>query len=116
MNSSDDKFYKLTGEIFAGFKALSEHNIETTTERLESFKDNMHWDLGFMIKLVYLPFRDLNDTNSINDLGSSLGRPVRVLQSNLFFSTLPSLISFEPLTLHHNRLIRTFTSTKADSR
>ncbi len=66
MNSFDDKFYKLTGEIFAGFKALSEHNIETTTERLESFKDNMRWDLGFMLKLVDLPFRDLEDTSIDN--------------------------------------------------
>lgn len=66
MNTFDEQFYDLTAEIFSGFKYLSMHNIKTTNERLASFKDNMRWDLGFMLKLVDLHYRDLEDTSIDN--------------------------------------------------
>lgn len=66
MNSFDDKFYKLTADIFTSFKIMSEHNIELTIERLESLKDNMYWDIGFMLKLLSLNYRSMEKTSVEN--------------------------------------------------
>ena len=63
LNSFDNKNHALINDIFSGFKYASDKNIKTANEQLESFAKNMHWDLGFILKLISINFYELGQIN-----------------------------------------------------
>ena len=45
---------------------MSVHNITDTNNKLNSFRNNMKWDLGFMLKLISLDYLSLGDITVAN--------------------------------------------------
>ena len=66
LNSFDKDNIAIINDIISGFHVASEQNIKAVNEQLQSFRENMHWDLGFMLKLISLNFNSLQKTNVSN--------------------------------------------------
>lgn len=66
MNPYDAELNNLITDIVNGFRFASEHNIKITNKRLESFSKNLHWDIGFMLKMISFNFSDLVDIKTEN--------------------------------------------------
>ena len=64
LNSFDSENIEILSDILSGFKYASELDIKKTNERLRKLKDNMHWDLGFVLKLVGMSFLELDDIST----------------------------------------------------
>ena len=63
LSSFDNENRKIISEILERLNWISELNVKVTNERLQKFKDNMDWDLGFVLKLISLNFHTLEDLN-----------------------------------------------------
>lgn len=63
LSSFDTDNIEIINDILSGFRYASEHNIKLTNERLRNFNENMHWNLGFMLKVISLDFRVLEKTS-----------------------------------------------------
>lgn len=61
LNSFDIENYELVCDILSEVKYVSDCNITYANEKLKAFSENMHWDLGFMLKIVSLNFQELFD-------------------------------------------------------
>lgn len=59
LTSFDVEYYDLIIDIISGIKYASERNISDTNDKLRAFDKNMHWDLGFMLKIISLGYSDL---------------------------------------------------------
>lgn len=66
LSSFDKDNIGIINEILSGFTFASAQNIKSTNEKLKSFCQNMHWDLGFMLVLISRDFKRLNKTSVSN--------------------------------------------------
>ena len=66
LNSFDKDNIEILNDIIAGFQFASEHNIKSTNEQLKAFGENMHWDLGFMLRIISLNYTSLKETSVSN--------------------------------------------------
>lgn len=66
LSSFDRDNFEIINEIISGFRFASDYNIKSTNEQLNKFKENMHWDLGFMLKIISLDFESLKKTSVSN--------------------------------------------------
>ena len=66
LNSFDKDNVEILNDIISGFKIASEQNIITTNKKLKAFGKNMHWDLGFMLRIISMDFSSLKDTSVSN--------------------------------------------------
>lgn len=66
LSSFDNANIEILSDIISGFRFASEHNIKTTNEQLQAFRQNMHWDLGFMLRVISLDFKSLEKASFSN--------------------------------------------------
>lgn len=66
LTSFDNANYEILSDILSGFRFASERNIKLTNEQLRLFRKNMHWDLGFMLRVISLDFSSLEKTSVSN--------------------------------------------------
>ena len=66
LSSFDRDNIEILNDILSGFQFASEYNIKSTNGQLKSFSENMHWDLGFMLRIISMNFRDLERTSVSN--------------------------------------------------
>ncbi|MBQ5329526.1 MAG: helix-turn-helix domain-containing protein [Oscillospiraceae bacterium] len=66
LSSFDNTNREIISDIISGFRFASDHNIKTTNKYLEMFSDNMHWDIGFMLRLISLNFKIMEKTSFNN--------------------------------------------------
>ena len=66
LNSFDKDNIEILNDIIAGFQFASDHNIKSTNEQLKAFGENMHWDLGFMLRIISMNFSSLTETSVSN--------------------------------------------------
>ena len=66
LSSFDRDNIEILNDILSGFQFASEYNIKRTNEQLKSFSENMHWDLGFMLRIISMNFKDLERTSVSN--------------------------------------------------
>lgn len=80
LSSFDNTNIEIINDILVGLHVASEHNIKTTNEQLRQFNKNMHWDLGFMLRLISMEFSLLQKTsvsnkrNLLNEIESLIQR------------------------------------------
>ena len=80
LNSFDIENYEIICDILSGIKYASDRNITYANEKLKDFSENMHWDLGFMLKIVSLDYCNLNKLsvsekiNLITDINNLIGK------------------------------------------
>lgn len=66
LNSFDRDNSKIINEILSEFKFLADANIVVTNDRLKLFLDNLHFDVGFMLKIISLDYNKLNEVDIEN--------------------------------------------------
>ena len=66
LSSFDTANMEILGDIISGFRVASEHNIKLTNEQLSTFSSNMHWDLGFMLRIISFDYTALERTSFSN--------------------------------------------------
>ena len=66
LNSFDKDNIAILNDIIAGFQFASDHNIKSTNEQLKAFGENMHWDLGFMLRIISMNYSSLTETSVSN--------------------------------------------------
>ena len=66
LSSFDKDNINIINEIISGFQFASECNIKATNKQLKAFCENMHWDLGFMLRIISLDFKSLEKTSVSN--------------------------------------------------
>lgn len=66
LSAFDRDNMEVINKIIAGFHFASECNIKSTNIQLNKFCDNMHWDLGFMLRIISLDFKKLEKTSVSN--------------------------------------------------
>jgi len=66
LSTFDRDNIEILNEIISGFQFASECNIKTTNNQLKKFCENMHWDLGFMLRIISLDFKNLEKTSVSN--------------------------------------------------
>lgn len=66
LSSFDKDNIEILMDILGGFRFASEHNIKSTNAQLKQFSINLHWDLGFMLRLVSLDYCVLEKTSFRN--------------------------------------------------
>ncbi len=86
LSSFDNDNNEILKDIFSGFLFASQHNIKATNEQLKAFGDNMHWDLGFMLRLISMQFASLKKT-SVSNRKSLLSEIENLIQK---YSNLPA--------------------------
>lgn len=65
-NSFDTENMEHISDILSGFRFATDHNIKQTNEQLKIFGLNMHWDLGFMLRIISLDYKSLEKTSVSN--------------------------------------------------
>ncbi len=60
MNAFDIKNQNIISDILSGFQVASEQNIKLVNEQLEMLAKNMHWDLGFVLRLISIDYSKLD--------------------------------------------------------
>ena len=66
LSSFDTDNINIINDILTGFQLASEQNIKSTNEQLKAFSENMHWDLGFMLRIIGISFTSLRETSISN--------------------------------------------------
>ena len=66
LSTFDLENIEIVNEIISGFRFASECNIKKTNYELKFFSENMKWDLGFMMRILSLDFKALDNTNISN--------------------------------------------------
>ncbi len=66
LSSFDKDNIEILSDIISGFRFASQHNIKATNEQLKAFGENMHWDLGFMLRLISMQYNSLKETSVSN--------------------------------------------------
>lgn len=66
LNSFDNTNIEIINDILTGLHVASKHNIKSTNTQLGQFSKNMHWDLGFMLRLISMEFTLLQKTSVSN--------------------------------------------------
>ena len=66
LSSFDNDYINILNDILTGFQLASEQNIKSTNEQLKAFSENMHWDLGFMLRIISISFTSLKETSISN--------------------------------------------------
>ena len=66
LSSFDNDNIEILNDIIRGFQFASEHNIKSTNEQLKAFSENMHWDLGFILRLISMDYCSLQKTSVSN--------------------------------------------------
>jgi hypothetical protein len=66
LSSFDKENMEYINDILSGFSFATDHNIKHTNEQLKSFASNMHWDLGFMLRIIGLNYSCLEETSVSN--------------------------------------------------
>jgi len=66
LSAFDKDNIEIINDIISGFQFASEYNIKATNEQLKNFSKNMHWDLGFMLKIISMDFSTLEKTSVSN--------------------------------------------------
>lgn len=60
MNSFDIQYHDLITDILSGLQFASAQNITLVNKQLETLSKNMHWDLGFVLRLISIDFCKLD--------------------------------------------------------
>lgn len=66
LSSFDTENMEYISDILSGFGFATDHNIKHTNEQLKAFSENMHWDLGFMLRIIGLNYKSLEKTSVSN--------------------------------------------------
>lgn len=66
LSTFDRDNIEIVNEIISGFRFASDYNIKSTNMQLKKFGENMHWDLGFMLRIISLDFKKLEKTSVSN--------------------------------------------------
>lgn len=66
LSTFDRDNIEIVNDIISGIKFATECNIKDTNIQLESFRKNMRWDLGFMLRIISLDYRTLEKTSVSN--------------------------------------------------
>ena len=66
LSTFDLENIEIVNEIISGFRFASECNIKKTNYELKKFSENMKWDLGFMMRILSLDFKALDNTSISN--------------------------------------------------
>lgn len=66
LTSFDKTNMDILNDILIGFRYASDRDIKSTNKKLQLFSQNMHWDLGFMLKVISLDFKALENTSFNN--------------------------------------------------
>lgn len=66
LSSFDTDNISIINDILTGFQLASEQNIKLPNEQLQAFSENMHWDLGFMLRIISISFTGLKETSISN--------------------------------------------------
>lgn len=66
LSSFDKDNMEYISDILSGFSFATDHNIKHTNEQLKAFAANMHWDLGFMLRIIGLNYKCLEETSVSN--------------------------------------------------
>lgn len=66
LSSFDTENMEYISDILTGFRFATDHNIKLTNEYLKVFRDNMHWDLGFMLRVISMDYKLLEKTTVSN--------------------------------------------------
>ena len=66
LSSFDNDNIDIINDIIQGFRFATEHNILFANDQLKAFGKNMHWDLGFMLKLISMEYCSLEKTSVSN--------------------------------------------------
>lgn len=66
LSAFDRDNIEIINDIISGFKFATECNIKDTNIQLRNFRDNMLWDLGFMIKIISLDYKALEKISVSN--------------------------------------------------
>ena len=66
LSSFDKDNISILNDIILGFSFASDHNIISTNEQLKAFGENMHWDLGFMLRIISMNYSCLKGTSVSN--------------------------------------------------
>ena len=66
LSTFDRENISTINDIIGGFSAISEFDIQRANKQLNSLRENMHWDLGFMMRIMSIEFRVLKQTSVSN--------------------------------------------------
>lgn len=66
LSTFDNDNIDIVNDIIHGFQFATEHNIKYANEHLKAFAENMHWDLGFMLRLISMNYSSLKKTSVSN--------------------------------------------------
>ena len=66
LSSFDKDNIDILNDIISGFQFASDHNIKSTNEQLKAFGENMHWDLGFMLRIISMNYTSLKEISVSN--------------------------------------------------
>jgi len=66
LSAFDRDNIEIVNDILSGFKFATECNIKDTNVQLNTFRENMRWDLGFMLKIISLDYKALEKTSVSN--------------------------------------------------
>ena len=66
LSSFDKDNFEILNDILLGFQFASNHNIMATNKQLKTFGENMHWDLGFMLRIISMNYTSLKETSVSN--------------------------------------------------
>jgi transcriptional regulator with XRE-family HTH domain len=66
LSAFDRDNFEIINDIISYFKIATDCNIIDTNIKLKNFRDNMLWDLGFMIKIISLDYKTLEKISVSN--------------------------------------------------
>ena len=66
LNSFDNENIEIVHEILSGVQFISQKNVKEANIKLKAFKENMRWDLGFMLRVISIQYSQLKDTSVSN--------------------------------------------------
>ena len=66
LDAFDNDNREIVNDIISRFKFAEEYNIKDINEQLNTFRENMRWDLGFMMKIISLDYKSLEKTSVSN--------------------------------------------------
>ena len=71
LNSFEKANLELVNKVLEAIKFYSDYDLNRCNKVLESFSQNLKWDIGFMMTILEIPFREL-DKSSHSDRGKIL--------------------------------------------
>lgn len=60
LGSFDKDNLNIINDILSGFHFYSNYDVKAANQQLQALSDNMHWDLGFMMRILSIDYAKLN--------------------------------------------------------